>query len=448
MRRRANGKEDIPSAPLASQLRLLTPSSLLDMTYRKFAPRRCSAPKLSGPWQGVALLAFIFIGAAIYGLISFWLNISLVNKLLPATFHESHDSSLKTDAVVANGEVPNRLRDNNEVLTAFHNNGPCLHGWRSQNCYAEVVRMATARQRNGTVVVVVAARGSFDIILNWCISVTRLGIQNYFLVALDDDAYNFFAKRNAPIVQLPRDEDGMRLSKTDVWVQRTFVSYMILNASINVLISDADAVMMKSPFGNHLSYFDDNSFDVISSPSNFPNPRTGELPDECPKPQSGGMEWRHQSCMGWIFLRAKKRMLNFFYELLLPDVIKYGDDQVGFNCAIRRAGAIWREDKWTSNITMRTRTRTPSLKLIMLPAAQYVRNCTEFSRDRERGYGIYKFDKNVVQLYHCKGSHKKANAENNGFWYLQENWHTATEAYPGQTYNSYLTSITASTELT
>lgn len=338
------------------------------------------------------------------------------------------------------GDVP-REATIDVIFYGLHRDGHCIDGWRSKACFDNIVRYASGRQQNGTVILVVVARGRYNVVLNWCVSMQRIGLDNYMLVALDDDAQGFFSKKGAPVVPLPRAVGEGKVYKSDVWILRTFIAYMILNEGINVLISDADAVMMKSPFGNPLSHFDDKSSDIITSPSNFPNPTKGELPDACRSAPPGEMEWRHWPCMGWTFLKSSKRMYVFFVESFLRDVIRYRDDQIGFNCAIRKAGAEWNDGtKWDVNKTVKLRTKTPKLKLLMLPSAQFVRNCTEFQDDKERGYGIHKFDSNAVQLYHCKGSNKMANAQNNDFWFLKDNWERVEEGQ-STSFRSYLNSI-------
>lgn len=340
------------------------------------------------------------------------------------------------------GDIPSDVAID-VVFYGLHREGPCTDGWRSKACYDNIVRFASDRQQNGTIILVVAARSSYDVMLNWCISMKRVGLDNYILVALDNDAQEFFSEKGAPVVQLPRGPGEEKVSKSDVWVQRTFVAHMILSEGIDVLISDADAVMMKSPFENPLSHFDDKSFDIITTPSNFPNPSKGELPDACPSPPPGKMEWRHWPCMGWTLLRASKRMYIFFVEEFLRDVIRYQDDQIGFNCAIRKAGAEWNEgSSWTTNKTVRIKAKTPKLKLLMLPAAQFVRNCTDFKEEKDRGYGIYKFDPSLVQLYHCKGHNKRQNAQNNDFWFVKHDWESVTP--DPDSYSSYLSLISTS----
>lgn len=300
----------------------------------------------------------------------------------------------------------------------------CDRYWRSEECYRQVIEFAQTYQQNNTVVIVVTTGGSYSVIINWCISMQRLDLSNYFLVALDDDAQHFFQQRNAPVVQLPKLRRGYKVSRSDVWIERILVVYMILKAGINVLVTDADAVMMKSPFGSVASLFHDDTMDIISSPSNFPNPRKGELPGECAAAAAtGGIEWRHQPCMGWTFFRSRRRVITFFDELFLQDVLLYRDDQIGFNCAIRRAGTVWREERrWTMWKAMVSTSKRPRMWLAMLPAAIYVRNCTESEDGRRKGYGISGFDSKKVEMYHCKGSSKRKNAENNGFWFLRRDW--------------------------
>lgn len=309
------------------------------------------------------------------------------------------------------------------------------------HCYWDVVENARKYQVNGTVFMVVVGIGGYDVILNWCVSMKRLNLENYFLVAVTNDAYNFFLDKGAPIAKGPRMKLGGARDKGDVWVERTFAAHMILRAGINVVISDADAVMMKSPFGNAMSMFDNESIDIISTPSNFPNPSNDEIPEDCPRPPIGYMEWRHRPCMGWILFRSNNRVMKFFTKNLLPDVVKYRDDQIGFNCAIRKGGALWRDgDKWSTRKAMITDIPKAGLRMVVLPGANYLRNCSSIEAEKRNGYGIWKFNAEDVEMYHCKGHAKKDSAENNGFWFLRDDWERM-EVMVGNPFSYYLTMI-------
>lgn len=133
-------------------------------------------------------------------------------------------------------------------------------------------------------------------------------------------------------------------------------------------------------------------------------------------------------------------MVQLFEKFVLRDVVKYRDDQVAFNCAVRRVGATWQEQNWTAHSSMQTVTTSPKLKILMLPAALYVRNCTRFASERERKYGISAFDESLVQLYHCKGNRKRENALNNGYWFLKDKWESLVSQHAG-TFASFLEAV-------
>lgn len=322
----------------------------------------------------------------------------------------------------------------------------CIDGWKTDACYAPIVALARARQAVNSIFVVIAAGGSYDIILNWCASMRRLGLDNYLIVALDDDAYVFLHGRHAPVVLLPPQKNQTSISKGDVWVFRTYITYMILKAGIDVVVSDADAILVRSPFADRRSFFYDQSLDIIASPSNFPNPQNRELPDECPRPPAGRMEWRHQPCMGWIMLRSSENMIVFFERLFLPGILQYRDDQIAFNCAVRQAGAMWKEGArpWTPNATMQTRLVANELSMIMLSSTHFVRNCTENEAHKGQGYGLQFFDEDQVQMYHCKGYHKRENAQVNGFWFLSRDFDESLKpTLQYSSFNSFLDSISS-----
>ncbi|CDF40666.1 glycosyl transferase-like protein similarity to family GT77 [Chondrus crispus] len=328
-----------------------------------------------------------------------------------------------------------------DVLEGLHRGGACIGGWGSKACYDGIIRLAFQRQQFRTVVLVVVTDGTYDVVLNWCASMLRIHLDNYILVALDEDAHGFFRERGAPVVPLLRGPCESEVEKSDVWIRRTLATYMILKHGMDVLVCDVDAVMMKSPFTSVHSHFHDGTLDMISSPSNFPNPTKGELPDACPSPGPGRMEWRHWPCMGWMLMRSSAQMREFFLDYVLRDVLLYGDDQIGFNCAVRRAGAEWEDGvDWNVRKAVRISSKRPWLELMMLPGSQFVRNCTEFAHERKRGYGMRGFDEAAVELYHCKGYHKKANAVNNDFWFIHEDWEDVSMERT-QSFSSYLLSI-------
>lgn len=325
-----------------------------------------------------------------------------------------------------------------QTIESFLDDVPCDGTWRSKSCYEDIVTIAKKRQKSGTIVLAVATEGNYAVALNWCVSLLRLGVDNFMIVALDDESYKFFDNMRAPIARLAAQK--IISEKKDIWIRRSLITYMILRSGINVLVSDFDAVSVKSPFKSRLFSFDDPSVDIITTPSNFPNPNKNELPIECPSPNEwwSSMEWVHQPCMGWTFFRSTDRMLMFYEDRLLYDVIKFRDDQIGFNCAIRRAGAVWREprdgEKWRGMLTFMS---SPKLTILVLPASRYVRNCTAYDHSKVREQG----DTKNVELFHCKGYEKEESAKSNGFWFLRYDWNRVDQKQAD--FRDYLGEISA-----
>lgn len=400
--------------------------------------RHCKTTRrtLSNRW------ALSFIAAAVFfGLMNLSPNSSASERYMRRLMVEGQKLMGKGRPFPKYLTGANSLPSKEALLTVHYsfNNRTCDRGCRSENCYRDIVKLAIKRQKKRTIVLVVVASGIYDVVLNWCISVKRLGIENYILVALDKNSYTFFNKRGAPVVSFP--VQPRKVSRSCVWIQRTFITYMIVREGINVLVSDADSVMVKSPFLSRRSRFRDVSLDIITTPSNFPNPTT-ELPEECTKVQGSTKEWRHQPCMGWIFFRSSERMTLFFEQKFLPLIVLLKDDQISFNCAIRKAGALWSEARrWTTATPMTTYLREPTMKLHMLSANHFVRNCTEFSNPAHNFYGLWKFKREEVEMFHCKGAHKIANAKNNGYMFLRDDWLKHSQSLSHNSFASFLSSV-------
>ena len=340
--------------------------------------------------------------------------------------------------------VPQSSLTVTDFFTKFYNNHDCLQGWRSMACYKEIVSKAKSRAINNVVTLIVATDKSTESLVNWCASQKAIDVDNYIIVALDEEVYSYLHDRGAPVAMLQYGQEKNSTSTTvqrkSVWVKRTLVSYMILREGIDVLINDADAVSVKSPFTSRLSFFQYPTLDIISSPSNYPNPERGELPSSCQTLSTGQLKWRHQPCMGWILLRSSQNMLQFYEKMFLKDTITFQDDQIGFNCALRRARAKWHDFEWNDDKTMLTQLENPLLSLLMLPSSQFVRNCTKAGPGRYKSYGLANFEMDKVQMYHCKGSEKKKNAMANGFWYLKKRWKNVNVSK--RSWDSFLDSVT------
>ncbi|CAN8075441.1 unnamed protein product [Agarophyton chilense] len=314
----------------------------------------------------------------------------------------------------------------------------CTEGHTQYSCYSSLLSLAESRQEERNIILLVVTNTTRHLVLNWCISINRVHLQNYILVALDSASYIFFADLNAPVVTIPNAPSPV--SRSEVWIRRTLLTSVLLLNDFNVLISDADAIAVRSPFSSPIfkSYYP--SFDIIASPSNFPNPLRNELPKDCIAVSK--TPWRHQPCMGWIFIRSNAKTNRFFSKLFIPNVLKYGDDQIGLVCALQYAGESWKDPhpwSWTDSTIIQF--RNPALRMLMLPATRYVRNCTKFKQDKLRNYGIWKFDFNNVAMFHCKGPDKRANAENNDVWYLRERW-SEEKTSPNLPFKAYLHKIT------
>lgn len=344
--------------------------------------------------------------------------------------------------------VPQSSITVSEFFTKFYDDRKCLQGWRSLACYKEIVSMAKSRARNNVVTLIVVTDKSTESLINWCASQRAIDADNYIIVALDEEAYRYLYDRGAPVAMLQygqeKNSTSINVLKKSVWVKRTLTSYMILREGIDVLINDADAVSVKSPFTSRLSFFQYPTLDIISSPSNYPNPERGELPSSCPTLPIGQREWRHQPCMGWILLRSSQNMLQFYEKMFLKDTITFQDDQIGLNCALRRARAKWHDYEWNDNKTMLTQLENPLLSLMMLPASQFIRNCTKAGPGSGKSHGLANFEIDKVQMYHCKGPEKEKNAKANGFWYLKKRWKIVNSTT--RSWHSFIDSVTANTK--
>lgn len=353
-------------------------------------------------------------------------------------------STTAADVSFRSESLPNILHGMPEELQTFHDSDVCdlEVGWRSQNCYHDIITAAKTRHRGGTIVIAITARGFYDIVINWVINMERLRIKNYIIVALDEDAHNFFLARGFPIVMLSQTKKVN--SKGDIWIQRTFITYMILRAGLNVVVSDVDALLVKDPFeDDRFQEIQKEKMDIVTTASNFPNVRNGELPRECWENITPHIQWRHEACMGWIIFRSSDKMVSFFSRFFLSHVVKFRDDQIGLNCVLRKNGGVWGEGKdWNEKQDSKMEVmKAGRLKILMLAATRFVRNCTEFAGDKSKRFGLWGFEAKDVMMYHCKGANKRGNAKNIGLWCLREDWKGIP--FVGRSFIQYVTEISS-----
>ena len=195
----------------------------------------------------------------------------------------------------------------------------------------ELLRVVSSRKSSeGVIVLAFADKGYRDTALNWIASLEAVGVTNYVLVCLDAESHVFYQQVGVPSVRLPEPSACADISAADasvtriseqqrevrlsiVWLRRIMIVSRLLNAGIDVVLSDVDAVWVS----NALSFLEGGSREirspVLNSSYGKSNERSdgdsGELPlivaSRGQWPQGCAQKWGATLCMGWIALKAQ-----------------------------------------------------------------------------------------------------------------------------------------------
>eukprot|EP00190_Bangiopsis_sp_CCMP1999_P000104 CAMPEP_0198727372 /NCGR_PEP_ID=MMETSP1475-20131203/4122_1 /TAXON_ID= ORGANISM="Unidentified sp., Strain CCMP1999" /NCGR_SAMPLE_ID=MMETSP1475 /ASSEMBLY_ACC=CAM_ASM_001111 /LENGTH=389 /DNA_ID=CAMNT_0044489407 /DNA_START=42 /DNA_END=1211 /DNA_ORIENTATION=- len=249
------------------------------------------------------------------------------------------------------------------------------------------------RSRTTQNLFVTTYHGEDSAIKNWFLGLTRHGIDEVLIVAMDNDGQEQLTKMGLPSVMYngtgePEDVAAERLagyqerveqaspyaerSSIESWVrrmdfsnERTQIVNAILQTGTTVTVADIDAVTKRDP----RPYMEQNlrEHDIVACQETWPFGADSEIGTSV--------------LMGYVTLKASAKMKRFMRERVLPAVDEVGDDQMGMNHAIHRDEVVrnvglGRSAK-SGDKTVNVRTTGYDIKVLYVPTEIYVRHCSK-----------------------------------------------------------------------
>ena len=89
-----------------------------------------------------------------------------------------------------------------------------------------------------------------EITLNWIVAIERVSVENYLIVALDVETFQFLNEKNLPTVAMFLDDTNRGLELpwlTRLWELRLHVFQYLAYAECDFIHSDVDAVWLQNP---------------------------------------------------------------------------------------------------------------------------------------------------------------------------------------------------------
>jgi hypothetical protein len=175
---------------------------------------------------------------------------------------------------------------------------------------------------------------------NWITALERLDINNYMILAVDEETYHFcLARKISSILIKPTIFlESNRYTKSKIWNDKALfvvslkleIAIYILKLGFKALYSDADAIWLKNP----LPYMRGINSTVIFQPASFPS--------------EVKLKWGFTCCTGFIQFLPEPGVKSLLSKAN-SDFFEYSDDQVVFNQTLADCYSIsWEKQisKW------------------------------------------------------------------------------------------------------
>jgi hypothetical protein len=184
----------------------------------------------------------------------------------------------------------------------------------------QLVEAVRGRTGRGGVIIAFADFRYVDVLMNWLVALALNRIENYLVIALDRQLYDFLRKHGVPVALSELHGDFAAL-----WVRRIEIFAALCAAGIDFVHSDVDAVWMRDP---REAYLDDRDADLVISQGTV-------WPPDCHQ------QFGFVLCCGLFMLRSTARTQQLLGELK-THVAGTGDDQVSLNRLVAKRTPQWR----------------------------------------------------------------------------------------------------------
>ena len=243
-----------------------------------------------------------------------------------------------------------------------------------------VLNEAAAHSADGRTVALVFATHDFaELVLNWCLTAVRAGVRWFTVVAMDAELQALLERGGvgAPVVLLPRAQQGVPITKLNIIGERQRFGVQVLAAGLSVVHADADALFVRDPTPLLAEG------DIVASRI-------------WGKPLSVVRKWGAGVCTGFYFLRSSNRTVAFarsVQQAVAAKARSHADtwqqsDQYYVNTLLDAMGVTWSRGKmagmadykermhsFTSDVGVAGGSSGAPLRLVMLPHVLAARAC-------------------------------------------------------------------------
>jgi len=251
-----------------------------------------------------------------------------------------------------------------------------------------------------------------EVVINQMVGFHTLNITNTVVVCLDQQLADFMASTGKPCIRDLIGSGGI----SDIWKARLQVMDNLLKNGTSVLLTDADAVWVKSP----MEFLKD--VDMVMQRASFP----GYV-----KKKLGAT-----ACMGFAYFAGNPAVSNFFHEEVLNKF--KNDDQLALNVALRDNGIYFdhklefEKSREIDSGIIPAKTDRPELHVKFLDHYRFPRICHA---------DTIHADTVVAHCWsHKDGNSKISEVKKRGLYWLKNDWEQAPR---NEDFEAFITSITS-----
>lgn len=164
-------------------------------------------------------------------------------------------------------------------------------------------------------IIIAFADSNYKVIAqNWHAAIHKLNINNYIIISLDQESFDYFNKNNITTMLWPIDSSDKSLVLSHLWYHRMVIMNILLKNGFTFIHSDVDAIWLRDPIPD---YFLTNTPDFCFSQGTI-------------HPIDIHNYWNFVMCCGLFYVRANVNT-QLIFDKLLSEVEQYKDDQVAIN---------------------------------------------------------------------------------------------------------------------
>ena len=227
------------------------------------------------------------------------------------------------------------------------------------------------------------------VLLNFMLALNKIGVSEYAIICTDEKIAELLSRIGRPCWM-----DSPFQGKRELWKMRMETLESVLDDGIDVVMSDADAIWLKSPFD--LIY----PYDISAS-------RGSGFWGQDAKQRTHG-KWAAAACMGFSSFRSNPSVVNFVRDEVRGKYQR--DDQTSLNEAFLRNNLTFKTVPTYLDSTSiqdgKIKGKFGEIKVAWLDNRRFSRDCSEVNSSQ-------------VYVAHCRN---KKDPKRLKAWFLPDNW--------------------------